>query len=167
MKDFPKKSKDLPDFEETCVSIEKFIKTRWRGIKNFKPKGWDNLRKDYIDFDGQEEYCDSGQDKKDKETFTGLNTETAGGFGLTTNVALPYVMYNDICQGRSPLQSFIGAILSYGMQKGMLYGKDKAKEDTVREMVYKMSDKISDSDLDPTEQLKVFKMLWEIEKEVI
>lgn len=165
MKPFPDNTKDLPSYDETCEAIEKFIKTRWNGIKNFKPKGWSALKKDYIDFGGMQEYCDSGQSEKDADDFEGLNISKGGGSGFTSRVALPYVMYDAVCQGRSPLQVFIGSILSYGMQMGMLYGKEEAKTEIVTRMVAKMYTKIFDSDLDEKAKLEVIEMVRSCTKE--
>ena len=158
MKPFPDNTKDLPSYDETCEAIEKFIKTRWNGIKNFKPKGWDAFKKDYTDFGGMQEYCDSGQDEKDADDFEGLNISKGGGSGFTSRVALPYVMYDAVCQGRSPLQVFIGSILSYGMQKGVLYGKEDAKNEIISDITYKMYGKVFDSDLDDKTKLDVIEM---------
>lgn len=162
MKPFPDNAKDLPHFEETCEAIEKFIKTRWNGIRNFKPKGWAKLAKDYTDFDGMQEYCDSGQAEKDADDFDGLNISSAGAFGFTSRVSLPHTMYDKFGQGRSPLAVFIGAVLGYGMRMGMLRGKEEATTAIVAKMSYSMIDKILDSDLDTATKVILTKMAREV-----
>ena len=50
------------------------------------------------------------------------------------------------------------SILSYGMRKGMLYGKEEAKTEIVSDMTAKMYTKVFDSDLDDKTKLDVIEM---------
>ena len=64
-------------------------------LANVRPHGWDKLAENYVDFDGMDEY-----DQTDEAKFEGANTESAGAPGFPGRIALPYVMYDDRCQGR-------------------------------------------------------------------
>lgn len=99
--------------------IVSFLNKFWN-IKA-KPKGYDKLRKDYCDFDGMEE-----QDNKPlNKFFKGFGNDTAGSFGLTEQLNTPNVVYNEVCQGRSPLHSIVSAIFGYAFLCGAKYQEIK------------------------------------------
>lgn len=100
------------DYSTNVKELLKEIKEVFPEATKLLPIGWKNLAKNYRDFDGQEEYCETQQELDDKE-FKGINSGTAGTFPFQARVALPYVMYDDKCQGRKPLHTLIGAILGH------------------------------------------------------
>lgn len=132
MKPKPKTAKELPNFGEDVSALIDYLLKYWNGLESVKPKGFDEFEKDYCDFDGQEEWEDKERDKCEKE-FNGFDDEGVGSFNFVRKVSLPDVMYNDICQGRSPLQTLIGACVAYGHMRGEIYAKDKvAKQERDR-----------------------------------
>lgn len=100
------------DYSKNVTMLLKEIKAEFPNSTKLRPKGWKKLAKDYNDFDGQEEYCDN-QQEIDDAAFKGINSGTAGSFPFQARVALPYVMYDDKCQGRKPLQTLVGAVLAH------------------------------------------------------
>jgi hypothetical protein len=77
-----------------------------------KPAGWEALAKGYKDFDGQLEYCNTQQDKDDTE-FQGADTAGDGASSIPCRIALPYVMYDNYCQGRKPPYVLVSAIFGH------------------------------------------------------
>lgn len=100
------------DYGNNVSSILKEIKAEFPDSTKLRPKGWKKLAKNYSDFDGQEEYCDNQQDIDDA-AFKGIDSATAGSFPFQARIALPYVMYDDKCQGRKPLHTLVGAVVGH------------------------------------------------------
>jgi hypothetical protein len=124
MYDKPKSSKDLPPFEQDMDALIKFIAKNWTGLKKIKPKGYDEFIKDYQDFKGQEEF----DAEKACESFKGFNDETASSFSFPLKIALPYVAYDDICQGRDPFRTLVGSLIGYGMARGQVLAKKEIED---------------------------------------
>lgn len=100
------------DFSTVCDNLTKEMKKDFPGATSVRPKGWKKLEKNYSDFDGQEEYCES-QSSPDFIRFQGVNSDSAGAPGFEGRIALPYVMYDDKCQGRKPFYTLVGAVLGH------------------------------------------------------
>lgn len=96
------------DFEKKVNSIISTINTEFPDAKKIKPKGWNKLAKNYIDYAGMNELNNYIIEK-----FTGMNSGTACSFSFDVSTALPHVMYDDKCQNRKPLQTLVGAIVGH------------------------------------------------------
>lgn len=79
------------------------------GLTDAKPHGWAELEKGYIDFDGQAEY----DPRPDRELFQGTDVKAVCFGGLTSSLALPYVMYSEVCQGRKASRELVGVVFSH------------------------------------------------------
>lgn len=122
MKPKAKKYTDLSGHEEECLALTNFIEKFWEGADKIKPKGYAQLAKDYMDFDGCDEWAENEKEAQEK-TFKAYDDATGGSFNFVGKVALPNVVYDDLDQGRNPLMTLIGACVSYGFMRGELYGK--------------------------------------------
>jgi hypothetical protein len=102
------------NYSEHIEALLEYIKKYWniRAI----PKGYKAFCDDYTDFKGQ------GEDETALyEEFKGHGDGGTCSFGFPTRVSLPHVAYDDICQGRNPLNTLIGAVMAYGMIYGQRY----------------------------------------------
>lgn len=97
------------DYEKTSSNLLNKIKESMPDATKLRPKGWKQLAKNYEDYDGQEEYNET------ENVFKGMNSEGVVSHAFHVRVALPYVMYDDKCQGRKPLYTLIGAILAHAL----------------------------------------------------
>lgn len=95
------------DFERRVSAVHASVASRFPGLVTARPHGWDALAKDYTDFDGQEEY----RPGPDRDLFQGH--DSGGQSSFTYQVALPYVMYSEFCQGRKASSELVGAIFSH------------------------------------------------------
>lgn len=105
----------LNDFNyyENEVVVKSMIK-KFPNIENIKPLGWDKLIKDYKDGDGMEEYkCH--QLKIDKKAFNGTNVEPFDDC-FVLNIALPEVMYNEMCQGTKSIVILLMNVLDHSIK---------------------------------------------------
>ena len=93
----------------------KFLNKFWK-IKA-KPIGYDELKKDYCDFDGMEEFDPTEM----VNFFEGMDSQTASGFNFPEQLTAPQVVYGECCQDRSPLHSIISAVFSYAFLCGAKY----------------------------------------------
>lgn len=93
-------------FENKTKPIVKGLIKQYPELSKIKPNGWNAFIKNYSDFDGQEEY----DPEEDRNLFRGVNTESACAADLPGRLALPYVAYDDRCQGRKPSEVLIGSI---------------------------------------------------------
>jgi hypothetical protein len=120
----PKLSKDLPDFSKDIDALVKYISQNWTGLKKIKPKGYAEFIKDYEDFKGQEEF----DVEKACKSFKGFDDSTASSFSFPLRVALPYVAYDDICQGRDPFRTLVAALIGYGMARGNILAQKEIED---------------------------------------
>lgn len=102
------------DFSTHTKTLTNMIKKSFPDTSRVKPKGWSSLSKEYSDFNGMDEYCEN-EAKIDMADFQGCNSDTAGASGFHGRVVLPYVMYDDKCQGRKPLYTLCGSIMAHAM----------------------------------------------------
>lgn len=94
------------DYERRVNAVAGALSSRFPGLSGARPLGWDELAQDYIDFDGQEAY----DPKPDLEIFKGSRCEGTLSGSFPGRVALPYVMYDEKCQGRRAYCVLVGAI---------------------------------------------------------
>lgn len=87
------------DFEDMTRAAYRALLAEYPELPQARPLGWEALRHGYIDFAGQEEYCEN-QQYEDEAAFEGINSAAAGVAGFTGRTALPYVMYDEVGQGR-------------------------------------------------------------------
>jgi hypothetical protein len=103
---------DQWDYEKVVKSIIQEVKKEVEKPNLLMPIGWKKLAKGYSDYDGMEEYSKE-QSQKDREEFKGVDSNSASASGYPGRIALPYVMYDDKCQGRKPLEVLVGAIVGH------------------------------------------------------
>lgn len=99
------------DFSDRADRVYKEAATLFDGLSNARPKGWDALAKDYTDFDGMSEY-----NPADARAFEGANTASAGADGFSGRIALPYVMYDEFCQGRKASRVLVSSAYAHFLQ---------------------------------------------------
>lgn len=97
------------DFEKRSKALFRNLAERFPGLAQLRPHGWDELYANYTDFAGMEEYCNS-QQQADEAAFGGTLITGALSPSFPTRVALPYVMYDQVCQGRSAALTLVSAI---------------------------------------------------------
>lgn len=122
MKPKPKNIDDLKSHESDSENILAFLRIHWDGLDNVKPKGYETSCKKYCDFDGMEEWDDNERGTQEDE-FNGFD-DGNDGVNFVRVVSLPHIIYDDLCQGRPPIQMLISACISYGFTRGHIYGKD-------------------------------------------
>lgn len=126
MKAKPKTAADLKDFESQCNALTKHIRKHWDNL-DCRPKGYAEFTEDYEDYSGMEEW-DRDERPAQEKAFKGFDDATAGSFNFVAKTALPHVAYDDLYQGRDPLNVLIGACMSYGFAMGELHGYDRGYE---------------------------------------
>lgn len=156
------------DYSKNVKKLLKETNESFPDASKIKPIGWKKLAKNYKDFDGQEEYCKNQQAIDDKE-FKGIDSGNAVAFPFQARVALPYVMYDDKCQGRKPLHTLIGAVLAHAYALNIknntnLVLKDlyNIKEELSDPKYYK--DIVLDFDVESKFTTPVIKALYEVMK---
>ena len=102
------------NYSSICNKVAKEVLTLIPEAKKFKPKGWDELKVGYSDFDGFDSY-QKEHSKNDMKIFNGVNSSTAGASGFHERIALPNVMYDDVCQGRNPLRTISSSAVAHGL----------------------------------------------------
>ena len=100
------------DFGRRANAVYARALSAWPELAKARPIGWDALREDYRDFDGMREYCTSTQ-VSDIQAFDGHDTTSAGAAGFPGRIALPYVMYDEVCQGRKAPRVLVSAIYAH------------------------------------------------------
>lgn len=84
------------DFSRRSDKVYYAMAKKYPALVNARPLGWDELAKGYRDFAGQAEYDPTD----DIRLFKGVNSDSAGASGFHGRTVLPYVMYDEKCQGR-------------------------------------------------------------------
>lgn len=100
------------DYERKSSSAYANVISEFPQIQDARPVGWEEAKKNYNDFDGMEEYC-KNQQSKDEEDFKGELFDHINAPQFFTWVALPYVLYDDLGQGRSAPKTLISGIYSH------------------------------------------------------
>lgn len=94
------------DFEKRANRLYHKLVHKYPGLSEARPLGWDTLAKGYSDFDGQEEY----DPQYDQELFEGTDVQGTCSPNFVGKTALPYVMYDEVCQGRKAARVLVGAV---------------------------------------------------------
>lgn len=98
------------DFSMRVRALYRQLSQRYPDLAKTRPLGWDELAEGYSDFDGQEEYTPW----PDRDLFQGSKApHTHGGGEFPHRVALPYVMYDEKCQGLKASESLVGSIFAH------------------------------------------------------
>lgn len=97
------------NYEKNVTTIIHHLKDNFPYASKVRPKNWHKLAKNYSDYDGIQELNSDYL----KQLFGGMNSATAGSSSFEIRTSLPYVMYDDKCQGRKPLEVLIGAIVGH------------------------------------------------------
>jgi hypothetical protein len=100
------------DFERRTKRAFWSLADEFPGLSELKPLGWEKLYESYTDFDGMEEYCET-QQASDENEFKGSCVSGAVSAPFPGRVALPYVMYDEVCQGRSAAMTLVSAIYAH------------------------------------------------------
>jgi hypothetical protein len=94
------------DYSRRVAQLYLPLSSKYPELSKTRPHGWDALAEGYSDFDGQEDY----DPRADRERFKGTFIETSGAPDFAGRVALPYVMYDEKCQGRKAGRVLVGAV---------------------------------------------------------
>lgn len=97
------------DFERRVRALQLVLSPRYPDLADARPLGWASLEKGYRDYDGMEEYDPS----EDHGVFNGTYVPGRISADFTGRVALPYVMYDEICQGRKASYVLVGAVFAH------------------------------------------------------
>jgi hypothetical protein len=124
----------IGDYEHHCLALIEHLVLYWDGLEKIQPKGYDDFIKDYEDFQGMDEW-EAHAKPKQEAIFNGFNDASAGSFNFIAKTSLPHVAYDDLGQARSPLQTLIGACVSYGWACGEVYGKKEGVNSFATEMI--------------------------------
>jgi hypothetical protein len=97
------------NYEKAVNGVYAELRKEYPELAKARPLGWDELAKDYSDFDGMESF----DHKANAASFKGADTSTAGSGDFAMRTALPYVMYDETCQGRKAAAVLVGAIFAH------------------------------------------------------
>ncbi len=97
------------DFSRRSNRVELSLSAKYPDLAAARPFGWAELEKDYCDFYGQEAY----QPREDRALFKGSNVPGLLSPSFTSRVALPYVMYDEKCQGLKANRVLVGAVFAH------------------------------------------------------
>lgn len=95
-------------FEQYTKPLAKEIHNKFPGFSRSKPLGWAESAKNYTDYAGQEEY----RAEADRDLFQGVDSKGRS-WHLVEKLALPYLLYDDKCQGRSPTYMMVSSVYSH------------------------------------------------------
>jgi hypothetical protein len=97
------------DYTSKMRVLEKLMYTNMPGLKTTRPHGWAALRKGYEEGDGIREFDTT----PDMELFKGSDTRKGTSSNFVERMGLPYLMYDEVAQGRTAPHVLIGAIYSH------------------------------------------------------
>lgn len=97
------------DFSRVTSRLTSRLLETYPDLAPSRPLGWAELEKDYNDFDGQEAY----DPRPDRELFTGSHVPGLQSPAFPGRVALPYVMYDEKCQGLKARGALVGAVFAH------------------------------------------------------
>lgn len=97
------------DFECRENQVAAKLADKYDSLVEARPLGWAALAENYVDFDGQAEY----DPKPDRALFKGARVEGTLSACFPGRVALPYVMYDEVCQGRRAYRVLVGAVYAH------------------------------------------------------
>lgn len=96
-------------YDKNVNDILSSVKSEFPFVTKAKPKNWNKMAKNYVDYQGMSEL--NGYELK--KLFGGMDSGTAGCPSFEIRTALPHVIYDDKCQGRKPLEVLVGAMLGH------------------------------------------------------
>lgn len=94
------------DYSRRVSRLRLQLAQKYPDLVGARPLGWNTLENGYADFDGQAEYDESA----DCALFQGTRVESAGAAHFVARTALPYVIYDEKCQGRKACDVLVGAL---------------------------------------------------------
>lgn len=97
------------DYEKVVNALSRGLRQDHPQLGGARPLGWEALAKDYCDFDGMAEFDQQAA----AAGFDGADATTVGAGNLVSRTALPYVMYDEMCQGRKAYTVLVGAIFAH------------------------------------------------------
>lgn len=97
------------DFERRSKNLTSELLAKYPDLEQARPLGWDQLEPGYSDFDGMEAY----NPKPDRDLFQGVHIEHVRAVPFPGRIALPYVMYDEKCQGQKARVSLVGAVYAH------------------------------------------------------
>ncbi len=100
---------EVSDFDNVVQPIIKLLRNNW--TVDVAPKNYSEYKETFEGYDDM-------SDEKYILKFDGLLNTSASNYTLPTTLSMPQVAYSDVEQGRDPLETLVGAILSYGMSIG-------------------------------------------------
>jgi hypothetical protein len=132
MKDLRKATEnEINDFERLATDIFDFLNKHWD--IEVKPKKYDKYLENFEEF---EDMDNMGKYEKDFKGFK----PACDGLSLPETLSLPNTAYSDVHQSRTPLQTLIGAILSYGLKIGNRRKEiDKLDIDNITKLIEKIT----------------------------
>ncbi|MNR71555.1 hypothetical protein D3C71_21860 [compost metagenome] len=96
------------DYSRKVAALTSSLSARYPQLAAARPLGWDALAENYVDFDGQEEYDPTS----DRALFEGTEASGACSGDFVYRTALPYVMYDEICQGNKASHVLVGSVFA-------------------------------------------------------
>lgn len=108
---------DVNNFSGIVDSLMTYIKKYWKC--DVAPKGYKEFCDDYDDYEGMEEL---DEEKLEKE-FKGFADSSACSFSFPIKMSLPYIAYDDLGQGRDPLNGLVSNVLAHGLIVGQKRGE--------------------------------------------
>jgi hypothetical protein len=99
-------------FDKELEALLKYLEPTW-DIKAL-PKGYTEYKKNYKDYQGMEEL----DEKALLKSFEGHDSTGTLSGSFPLRVSMPHVAYDDVGQGRKPLETLLGAVLGHGIHIG-------------------------------------------------
>lgn len=96
------------DYSRKVSALVARMAQKYPDLLGARPLGWDALAANYTDFDGQEDY----DPRPDMDLFEGCRVEGATSSHFPYRVALPYVMYDEKCQGYKAHHVLVGSVFA-------------------------------------------------------
>ena len=115
------------DFGDRVQDVLAEANVLFDSLSTQTPNGYPAFIANYDDFDGQEEYCNQ-QQTIDESEFHGTDASECRSFPFPATVAMPYVAYDDLCQGRKPIIMLVSAILAQGLGHTQELNNSEIKE---------------------------------------
>lgn len=97
------------DIERRVDQVRSGLVAKYPGLLAARPQGWVALAENYVDFDGQAEY----DPRPDHALFEGVSVPGRHAPEFPSAVALPYVMYDEVCQGTKAHSVLVGAVFAH------------------------------------------------------
>ncbi len=139
------------DYKKNVNNILLSIKEDFPYAFKAKPKNWNILAKNYVDYDGM----DTLNNKELRELFGGINSGTATSPSFEVRTSLPHVMYENKSQGVKIAEVLIGAIVGHTYVMNEINNSQKMLKEWVdlkKQIELRTSDDISFEFKEPLNQ---------------